>query len=51
MTLRDQQLICDQCQKVITRITTAPGEGWAASMHNLCSECFQALWATSISRA
>jgi len=51
MTLRDQQLICDQCQKVITRITTVPEEGWAPSMHNLCSTCFQELHSRSIHRA
>ncbi|HTT72594.1 MAG TPA: hypothetical protein VMG99_00370 [Thermoplasmata archaeon] len=47
MTLRDGAMVCDSCQKVITRITTVPDEGWPR-MHNLCSACFDALRATSI---
>jgi hypothetical protein len=44
--IRDQQLICDGCQTVITRITTPPDPDWA--MHNLCPACFLALWKQSI---
>lgn len=44
--IRDQQLICDGCQTVITRITTTPDAEW--SMHNLCPSCFVALWKQSI---
>jgi hypothetical protein len=47
--IRDGQLVCDSCQKVISRITEVPAEGWA-KMHNLCSECFLALGMTSVSR-
>ena len=47
--LRDGQLVCDSCQKTITRITSAAEEGWE-QMHNLCSACFITLWQTSISR-
>ncbi|MGI0071059.1 MAG: hypothetical protein ACRECT_03180 [Thermoplasmata archaeon] len=48
--IRDGQLLCDACQKVISRITEVPDEGWA-KMHNLCSACFAALGKESISRA
>lgn len=48
--IRDGQLVCDSCQKTITRISSTPGEGWEM-MHNLCSACFLALWQTSISPA
>ncbi|HTW55555.1 MAG TPA: hypothetical protein VMG36_03810 [Thermoplasmata archaeon] len=51
MTIRDQKLVCDQCQTVITRISTVPGEGWAPAQHNLCSKCFRELKATSINPA
>jgi len=45
--IRDQQLVCDGCQTVITRITTPPADDWSA-LHNLCSACFKQLWAKSI---
>jgi hypothetical protein len=45
--IRDGQLVCDGCQKVITRISDVPAEGWD-TMHNLCSACFLALWKQSI---
>jgi hypothetical protein len=45
--IRDQQMICDGCEKVITRISTVPEGEWG-KMHNLCSECFRALWKQSI---
>jgi|HubBroStandDraft_1064217.scaffolds.fasta_scaffold07693_3 hypothetical protein len=47
--IRDGQLVCDGCQKVITRITDVPAEGWE-KMHNLCSSCFLALGKQSVSR-
>ena len=47
--IRDGQLVCDGCQKVISRITDSPAGGWE-KMHNLCSECFVALEKKSISR-
>jgi hypothetical protein len=47
--LRDGQLFCDSCQKVISRITEAPPTGWEA-MHNLCSSCFLVLEKQSVSR-
>jgi hypothetical protein len=43
-------MICDQCQKTITRVTEVPAEGWP-TMHNLCSACFQEARKQSISRA
>ncbi len=47
--IKDSQVVCDNCQKVISRITDVPAEGWER-MHNLCSECFVALGKTSVSR-
>ncbi len=47
--LKDGQLVCDSCQKVISRITDTPAEGWE-KMHNLCSACFTALEAQSVAR-
>jgi hypothetical protein len=47
--IRDGQLVCDACQKAISRITEVPAEGWER-MHNLCSTCFAALWAKSLPR-
>lgn len=47
--IRDGQLICDACQKVISRITEVPPEGWER-MHNLCSACFSDLEKSSVSR-
>ena len=47
--IRDGQLVCDSCQKVITRITDVPAEGWD-KMHNLCSACFVSLSRQSIPR-
>ena len=47
--LRDGQIVCDTCQKVISRITEAPAEGWE-KMHNLCSACFATLVQQSVSR-
>jgi hypothetical protein len=47
--LRDGQLVCDSCGKVITRITDVPPEGWE-KMHNLCSACFAALGKTAVAR-
>ncbi len=46
--IRDGQLICDQCGKVISRITQVPPEGWER-MHNLCSACFTELEKKSVS--
>ncbi|HTT15116.1 MAG TPA: hypothetical protein VMG81_04985 [Thermoplasmata archaeon] len=47
MTLKDGAMVCDGCQKVITRLTVVPDEGWPR-MHNLCSSCFADLWKSSI---
>ena len=43
------QLVCDRCQKEITRLATEPQPDWAP-MHNLCSACFAAVKATSVRR-
>ncbi len=48
--LKDDAMICDGCQKKITRVTSAPPEGWP-HMHNLCSSCFVELGKRSIPRA
>lgn len=48
--LRGGQLVCDSCETVITRISSAPAEGEWQKMHNLCSACFDRLWTTSIAR-
>jgi len=45
--IRDGQLVCDGCQKNISRISEVPPEGWPV-MHNLCSACFADLWKRSI---
>ena len=47
--IQDGQLVCDNCQKPITRITDVPAEGWER-MHNLCSDCFAALRLKSLPR-
>jgi NMD protein affecting ribosome stability and mRNA decay len=47
--IRDGQMVCDSCGKVITRITEVPAEGWE-TMHNLCSDCFKALGKTAVAR-
>jgi predicted amidophosphoribosyltransferase len=47
--LKDGEMVCDQCQKPITRVTEAPAEGYPR-MHNLCSACFAELRKKSISR-
>ena len=47
--LRDGQLVCDQCGKVISRFTQPAEEGWER-MHNLCSACFADLEKQSVSR-
>jgi hypothetical protein len=48
--LKDNTLVCDACQKTITRVTQVPPEGWP-TMHNLCSACFIDLWKTSLTPA
>jgi hypothetical protein len=45
--IRDGQMVCDSCQKAITRVLEVPAEGWP-TMHNLCSTCFEGLWKQSI---
>jgi len=47
--LKDGQLVCDRCHKVITKITNVPPEGWE-KMHNLCSDCFTAIGKTAVPR-
>jgi predicted amidophosphoribosyltransferase len=37
--IREGRLVCDACQKPITRIAEVPADGWP-KMHNLCSSCF-----------
>jgi len=47
--LRDGQIVCDSCQKAITRVTESPPEGWP-QMHNVCSACFGSLQKQAVSR-
>jgi predicted amidophosphoribosyltransferase len=47
--IRDGQMVCDACQKPITRISAAPDGGWP-KMHNLCSACFLDLKKQAVSR-
>jgi len=47
--IRDGQLVCDACQKNISRVTEVPAEGWP-KMHNLCSSCFADLKKQAIPR-
>jgi len=47
--LRDGQILCDACQKPITRMTQAPAEGWP-QMHNVCSSCFAELQKQAVPR-
>jgi hypothetical protein len=47
--IRDGQLVCDSCQKPISRITDVPAEGWDR-MHNLCSACFADLRQKAVKR-
>lgn len=48
--IRDGAIVCDSCQKPITKVTHVPDEGWP-QMHNLCTPCFEALWKTALQRA
>lgn len=48
--IEDRRMVCDGCQKIITRILSVPPEGWP-KMHNLCSACFIDLSKRSISTA
>jgi hypothetical protein len=43
-------IVCDGCQKTITKIAQVPEEGWP-QLHNLCSGCFDAVWKTALQRA
>jgi hypothetical protein len=47
--IRDGRIVCDGCQNTITKITQVPEEGWP-QLHNLCSECFDAVWKTALQR-
>jgi predicted amidophosphoribosyltransferase len=47
--IRNGQMVCDACQKPISRITGVPAEGWP-KMHNLCSACFVALKTQAVPR-
>jgi hypothetical protein len=47
--IRDGQLVCDSCQKPITKITQVPAEGWER-MHNLCSACFATVRQKAVKR-
>ena len=46
---KDGQVVCDACNKPITRVTEAPAEGWP-DLHSLCSACFDQLKGTSLPR-
>lgn len=48
--IQEGTIVCDACQKAISRITRVPDEGWP-QMHNLCSACFDSLWKTALQRA
>lgn len=48
--IRDGQMVCDICQKPISRITDVPAEGWP-QMHNTCSACFVQLRTQAIPRS
>jgi len=47
--IRENQMVCDVCQKPITRVTEIPSEGWP-KMHNLCSTCFSDLKKQAVPR-
>jgi len=47
--IREGKMVCDACQKAITRVTEIPAEGWA-KMHNLCSTCFASLKTQAVPR-
>jgi hypothetical protein len=47
--IRDGRLMCDVCQKPISRITDVPPEGWP-QMHNLCGTCFDDLRKRAVPR-
>jgi len=47
--IRDGTIVCDSCQKPITKITQVPADGWP-QMHNVCSACFDTLWKTGLQR-
>ncbi len=48
--IQDGTIVCDNCHRPITKITLVPEGGWP-QMHNLCSACFDSLWATALQRA
>jgi hypothetical protein len=48
--LREGSLVCDGCQKTISRLTYAPPDGWP-HLRNLCGSCFTELWKQSIPRS
>ena len=39
--IKDNSMVCDKCQAVITRVEKLPPEGWP-KLHCLCSACFAA---------
>ena len=47
--IHDGQMVCDACQKPISKISEVPAEGWP-QMHNLCSSCFAQLKQQAIPR-
>jgi hypothetical protein len=47
--IRDGQMLCDLCQKPISRVTDLPAEGWP-KMHTVCSECFARLRTQAVPR-
>jgi hypothetical protein len=47
--IREGRLVCDACQKSISRITDVPAEGWP-QMHNLCTPCFDDLRKRAVPR-
>jgi len=47
--IREGTMVCDVCQRPITRINEIPAEGWP-KMHNLCSSCFSDLKKQAVPR-
>ena len=41
--MKDGNMVCDNCQAVISRVTEVPADGWP-KLHSLCSNCFTELW-------
>lgn len=48
--IRGGQMVCDSCQKPISRVTRLPDDGWP-KLHALCSACFAHLRTQAIPRS